>query len=199
MSDNYRLIPPETLLSSYKVPEIKVECHRCRRNAASLETHKLRKRYGANITIGNLVAAIAGSGRTPCGLVAEGQCSAAAWEAPVWMWATLDHALKGRWFARLHCMRHTAALKRVDPCPETTILDIETLHAAFGYDYPLARLPGSLRCRHCNTHVTRIEWVVPNPAPDPYAPAAEQEPPLRLKPTRAQVGRRKFRVIDGER
>jgi hypothetical protein len=197
MSDHYRPIPPETPLSGYRVPELKIECARCRRNAASLQTYKLARRYGTGITIGDLVRAVAGSGRKACGLVAEGQCSARAWEPPVWMWATLDDALKGGWWARLHCMRHTAALKRVQPCPEVTLLDTETLHASFGYDFPLARLQGKIRCRHCNTNVTRIEWVVPNPVPPPYSPAAAEEPPLRLKPSRAQQGRRRFRVIDG--
>lgn len=197
MSDSYRLIAPETPLSAYKTPTLKVECHRCRRNAPELQVHKLTRRYGLNLTMADLVRQIAGSGATPCGLAKDGQCSAQAWEPPVWMWATLDHALRGGWYGRLHCMRHTAALKRVDPCPEVTILDTERLHATFGYDYPLARLPGKLRCRHCNTTVTSIEWVVPRSPPAPYSPAAET-PPLRLKPSRVQQGRRKFRVIDGE-
>lgn len=94
-------------------------------------------------------------------------------------------------------MRHTAALKRVESCPEVTILDIETLHAVFGYDFPLARLRGKIRCRHCNTNVTEIEWIVPLPEPPPYSPAAE-EPVLRFKPSRAEQGRRRFRVIDSE-
>jgi len=195
---SYRLIPPETPLSAYKVPELKIECARCHRNAPSLQVHKLTRHYGNNLTIGDLVRLIAGSGRQPCGLAASGHCSAAAWQPPVDLWATLDDALKGHWLARLHCMRHTAALKRVDPCPEVTILDVETLHAVFGHDFPLARLRGKVRCRHCNTSVTAIEWIVPAPAPPPYSPTVVDEPQLRLRPTRAQVGRRKFRVVDGD-
>ena len=193
----YRPIPPETPLSAYKTPELQIECARCRRSAPSLKTHRLAKRFGPGAPIGEIVRQVAGSGRSPCGLAAEGHCSATAWEPPPWHWASLDHALKGGWLARLHCMRHTAALKRVEPCPEITILDVETLHATFGYDFPLARLPGKIRCRHCNTTVTSIEWIVPAPEPPPYSPAADG-PPLRLRPTRAQVGRRMFRVIDGD-
>jgi len=192
----YRLIPPETPLSAYRPPELKIECARCHRNAPALQVHKLSKKFGINISIGDLTRQIAGTGQRPCGLAHQGHCSATAWEPPAWHWASLDHALKGRWLARLHCMRHTAALKRVEPCPEVTILDVETLHAAFGYDFPLARLPGKLRCRHCNTTVTQIEWIVPQPKPPPFSPTADE--PVRLRPTRAQMGRRKFRVIDGD-
>lgn len=196
VGNDYRLIPPKTSLSAYKVPELKIECVRCRRNAPSLQTYRLVQRYGGNLTIGDLVRMIAGSGSKPCGLVESGHCSAMAWEPPVEHWATLDHALNGRWLARLHGMRHVAALKRVEPCPEVTILDIETLHVTFGYDFMISRLPSKLRCRHCNTQVVGVEWIVPHVAPPPYSPAAD-EPPLRLRPTRAQVGRRKLRVIDG--
>lgn len=193
----YRLIPPETPIRAYKAPELKIECNRCKRNAASLEVYKLVKRFGTNLTIGDLVHQVAGSGRKPCGLVAGGQCSAQAYEPPVWHWATLEDALRGGWLARLHCMRHTAALKRVSPCPEVTVLDIETLYSTLGHDFKLERLPSRMSCTHCHTRVVDIEWIVPPPKPDPYAPAASDAPPLRLKPSRAAQGKRKFRVIDG--
>jgi len=196
VGDDYRLIPPETPLSGYRVPELKIECNRCRRNAPSLQVYKLVRRYGNAITIADLVREIAGSGRKPCGLVASGHCSATAWRPPVTHWATLDDALKGRWSARLHCMRHVAALKRVDPCPEVHFLDVETLHAAFGYDYQLGRLPSKMSCLHCHTKVVGIEWIVPEPAPPPYSPAVDE--PVRLKPQGAERGRRKFKVIEGD-
>lgn len=55
-----------------------------------------------------------------------------------------------------------------------------------------------MQCTHCHTNVVSIEWIVPPPKPDPYAPTAADAPPLRFKPSRAQQGRRKFRVIDGD-
>lgn len=192
----YRPIPPSTPLSAYRAPEFQLQCARCRRNAPEVKTYKMTRRFGSGITFADLVRQLAGSGPKPCGLASSGQCAAAAWEPPVEHWATLDQALRGRWLARVHCMRHTAALKRVDPCPEVTILDIETLHVAYGHDYPLSRL--RMRCRHCNSSVTAIEWIVPPVTPDPYSPVSAEAPVLQLKPTRAQLGRRKFRIIGGE-
>lgn len=110
------------------------------------------------------------------------------------MWGTLEDARRGGWTARLHCLRHTAALRRVESCPEVTWLDVETLYAVFGHDFPLERLTHRLRCPKCHTDVIEVEWFVPPETPAPHAPAAD-EPPLRLRPTRAQVGRERLRVI----
>lgn len=192
-----RPLPPETPLSGYKAPVIQIECHRCRRNAPELEVYKLVRRFGTNITVGQLALQLAGSGSKPCGLVSSGQCSARAFEPEPWTWGTLEHAWKGHWLGRLHCQRHVAALKRTDPCPEVVILDVETLHAAFGYDFPLWRLPSKMGCPRCHGRIVSIEWTIPPTTPEPYAPAADVVP-LRLKPTRAQQGRKRFRVIEGE-
>jgi hypothetical protein len=191
---SYEPIPPDTLLSAYKARELKVECARCRRNAPELQTDMLRRRFGSNVTIDHIVREIAGSGPKPCGLAKSGHCSARASEPPVWMWARLEDAMKGRWMARLYCRRHIAAMKRVDSCPEVTVLDVETLYVAFGYDFPLERLPHRLICPKCHSNVVDIEWIVPPTTPAPHAPAAD-EPPLRFRPTRAQAGRKRLRVI----
>lgn len=194
---SYRLIRPETPVDAYRAPVIQIECSRCQRNAPDLEMQRLTKRFGRNLTIGALTIQVAGSGRKPCGLAGTGQCSAQAFEPPVWHWADLEQAWRGGWLARLHCQRHTAALKRTDPCPEVVILDVETLLVAYGYDFKLEKLPTKLTCPRCHTRVVSIEWVVPKPAPDPYAPAAADVIPLRLKPTRAQAGKKRLRVING--
>lgn len=194
----YRLIPPETPVSAYSTPIIQVECHRCRRNAPSLEMDKLTKRFGRNLTIGQLALKVAGSGRRPCGLAGGGQCSAMAYEPPPWLWATLRNALEGNWLARLHCERHAAAMRRTSPCPEVTVLDIGTLAIVFGQDFKLAHLPGRLRCPKCWGTLVNIEWVVRPTTPEPYAPPAADVTPLRLKPRGANLARTRLKVVNGD-
>jgi hypothetical protein len=194
---SYRLVPPETPLRAYAAPVLRIDCARCRRNAPDVQVAKLIQRFGADTPIAEVARQITLNSAKPCGLAESGHCNARAWEPPVWMWASLDHALKGKWLARLRCRRHIAAMKATTSCPEVVLLDVETLHSAFGYDFKLEALRTRMSCPRCHTRVVEIEWIVPEPTPDPYAPAAA-EPPLRFRPTRAAQGRAKFRIVEGK-
>ncbi|RYE86286.1 MAG: hypothetical protein EOP19_07260 [Hyphomicrobiales bacterium] len=193
----YREIPIETPLSAYEPPELQVECVRCKRNA-TLAVQTLRKRFGNNVTIGDLTRQVALSGRVPCGLAGTGQCSARAYEPPVWHWADLQRAWSGGWFARLHCRRNRAGLKPAKPCPEVVIVDVETLVATLGYDFKLEHLASKMQCPRCHSHLVDVEWIVPDPSPPPFAPTSDVVP-LRLKPTPAQKALRTLKVVDGGR
>ena len=138
-------IPIETPLRDYEPPELQLQCARCNRTA-NLKVQVMAKRFGANISIGDLARRIAASGPKPCGLALTGQCSALAWQPPVWHWADLDRAWKGGWMARLRCRRNRAGLKATKPCPEMVIVDVETLVATLGYDFKLENLPSRLQC-----------------------------------------------------
>ena len=192
-----RLIAPETPLSAYRPPVIRVECLRCKRNAPDLDVQSLARRFGRSMAIGDLARQVAAAGRPACQLAISGQCGARALEPPVWHWADLEAAWRGGWLARLHCRRHHAALKKTSPCPEVVILDVETLVAAYGYDEKLARLPGRMSCPRCHSSVVGIEWIVPDPKPAPFAPAADVVQ-LRMKATRGEAARRKLRIVGGE-
>jgi hypothetical protein len=72
-----------------------------------------------------------------------------------------------------------------------------TLVAAYGYDEKLAMLPGRMSCPRCHSSVVGIEWIVPDPKPAPFAPAADVLP-LRMKATRGEAARRKLRIVGGE-
>jgi hypothetical protein len=182
------------LLAEYEPPTLKVECQRCRRSAPSLKVQSLAKRFGDNITIGDLAKKVASSGETPCGLANTGQCGATAWEPPPWHWADLDRAWKGGWIARLYCQRHRGGVKQSKPCPEVVIVDVETLVSALGYSFKLQHLPSRLQCPRCHSDLISVEWVVPDDAPPPYAPSADVVP-LRLKPTPAQKALRTLKVV----
>jgi hypothetical protein len=54
-----------------------------------------------------------------------------------------------------------------------------------------------MQCPRCHSHLVDVEWIVPDPAPPPFAPAAADVVPLRLKPTPAQKALRELRVIKG--
>ena len=192
----YRLIPTETLLREYEPPTLRVECPRCHRDAPDLKVQTLKRRFGDNLTIGDLAHKVALSGRTPCGLAETGQCGARAWEPPVWHWADLDRAWKGGWMARLSCQRHRGGVKASKPCPEVVVVDVETLVATLGYDFKLQHLPSRMQCPRCHSTLIDVEWIVPDPATPPYAPAADVVP-LRLRPTPAQKALRTLRVVRG--
>lgn len=193
----YRLVPIETPLRVYQPPEMQVECARCKRTA-TVQVQALRKKFGDNLPVGDIVRQVAASGKTPCGLALTGQCSARAWEPPPWHWADLDRAWKGGWFARLHCRRNRAGLKPTRPCPESVIVDVETLVATLGYDFKLEHLPARMQCPRCHSHLVDVEWIVPDTTPPPHAPTADVVP-LRLKPTPAQKALRTMRVVEGGR
>lgn len=79
--------------------------------------------------------------------------------------------------------------------PETIELPVLVLKSVFGWDFELVRLPMKLRCPHCGSRSVEIEWIAPAEAPDPGG--SEEAPPvLQLRPARAVLGRRRFRVVE---
>lgn len=195
---SYRLIPPEMLVTEYEPTTLRVACERCKRDAPELKVQALRKRFGSNLTMGQLALKVALSGKTPCGLDETGQCRARAWEPPPWHWADLDRAWKGGWMARLYCKRHRGGVKASKSCPEVVIVDVETLVATLGHDFKLEHLRSRLQCPRCHSTLIDVEWIVPDASPPPFAPTADVVP-LRLKPTPAQRALRTMRVIEGSK
>src|SRR3569623_3061101 len=158
-------------LRDYEPTVLQVECARCNRSAVDITVQKLARRFGTNLSIGDLAKRVAASGRPPCNLAASGQCAARAWEPPVWHWADLDRAGKGGWMARLSCQRHRGGGKASKPCPEVVVVDVETLVATLGYDFKHQHLPSRMQCPRCHSTLIEVEWDVPDPATPPYAPA----------------------------
>ncbi len=78
------------------------------------------------------------------------------------------------------------------------IVDVETLVATLGYDFKLEHLPSRMQCPRCHSQLVDVEWIVPDPTPPPFAPAADVVP-LRLRPTPAQKALRTLRVIDSRK
>ena len=182
-------------LNQYPWPVIAIDCPRCRRHAEA-RVPELRAKYGSP-TLGELARQVAAS--RGCALAADAGnslCSARMVEPPVHHWATLDNAKRGGWAALLHCERHFAALKATKPCREAVELDVATLITVLGHDFPLERLPRRLLCPSCGTKSVRIAWIVPREPPAPGGASAPAEP-LRLRPTKAALGRKRFRVVEG--
>ena len=112
------------------------------------------------------------------------------------LWATLTDAENGGWRAILHCQRHHENLKRAKSCPETLELPVRVLKAHLGWDFELEKIPRHYRCPRCGSRTIEIEWIRPAEAPDPGGTTEKEAPVLRLRPTRAAIGRGKFRVIE---
>ncbi|QMV00188.1 hypothetical protein GHV40_01200 [Devosia sp. D6-9] len=183
---------PESKLSSYPWDEIAVDCPRCNRYA-QVRVNLLMKVYG-DIPLKDLAHRIAAD--RSCGLAIglNGQrsfCSARMVTPEVHTWANLGNALHGKWGAILYCNRHLEAMKRAIPCKKPFELGVPTLVAAFGWDFPLERLPRKLTCPGCGSHSFHIEWHVPEPPPAPGGASENPEPILQLR----AVGNGRLRLI----
>lgn len=193
------LDPSKRTLSEYRAPIVLIECARCPSRHAELKTAALRKRYG-NPTMGELARLVAANAQTPCALATDAGrnlCSARAREPSVDTWGTLDNARIGKWRGTLYCQRNLAALKRATGCPEPFPLDVYSLIAALGHDFPLDRLRARAKCPACSSARVAIVWEVPEDQPDPGGQPQQQAAMLQLRPMGAAKGLRKFRAIDG--
>lgn len=189
------------MLDQYKPPELIIDCPRCKRRAV-LEVASLKKKFGNQplAVIARMAARASTSIHGPCALADDPfqlLCSARASAPDPVTWASILDAERGGWMAFLHCERHMAGLKRAEACREVTPLPVTVLKAIFGWDAKLWGLNQRMRCPHCGTPLVQIEWKIPAEAPDPGGSTeAEPAPILQLRPTRAMLGRRRFRVIE---
>jgi hypothetical protein len=141
-----------------------------------------------------------GAYRVPCALAEDPfqqLCSARPIAVDPSLWARIIDAEKGGWTATLHCHRRLENLKRAKSRAETVELPVLVLKALFGWGYELEKIPRRLRCPHCGSQSIKIEWRIPAEAPDPGG-ATDDEPAsvLQLRPTRAAMGQKRFRVIE---
>ncbi len=183
-------------LGGYRPRTFAIDCLRCRRGA-ELDRYDMLRRFGEGATLAECarkVAALKG-----CNLAAihgGPGCSVKVFETAVWTWGRLSDARIGGWQAYLTCHRKLAGLKSTKSCPEVVRLDIPSLTAILGDDYPLDRLQTKMKCPYCGTARVEIEWHVPEP---PKTPAPIQEPPepLRLRPQGAALARTRVSVVKG--
>ena len=191
------------MLDQFKAPEVSIDCARCRRHA-TVTVAVLKKKFGNQRldVIARMVARSSAGGlhNAPCALADdpfERLCSARPIELNPVLWARVIDAEKGGWTAKLHCHRRLENLKRAKSCAETVELPVLVLKALFGWDFELEKLPRRMRCPHCGSQTIEIEWRIPAEAPDPGgATDDEPAPVLQLRPTRAAMGRKRFRVIE---
>lgn len=187
---------PRTMtLDTYRANEFSVECRRCRRHA-TVDRYAMLKRFGP-VTLDECARHIAAA--KGCALAAtygSAKCSVQVVEVPVWFWAKLMHARLGNWRAFLTCRRRFAALKSADSCPEVVELDVLSLIAALGDDFPLERLPHRAKCPYCGTSHVDVDWHVPQGPPAPATSNPLPAPVLQLRPGRAALGRQRFNVIE---
>lgn len=189
---------PRTIkIGSYAPRAWRIECIRCRRGAV-LDRHEMQRRYGADTTLfecAKKIAALKG-----CNLAAihgGPGCSVQVFEAAVWTWGRLSDARYGKWQAFLTCHRRFSSLKAADNCPEHIQLNIHTLVAVLGDNFPLDRLKSKCKCPMCGTAHVEIEWFVPEPPSTP-APIKEAPPePLRLRPRGAELAKMTLGVVKG--
>lgn len=66
------------------------------------------------------------------------------------------------WRLLLVCARHHQGLKSAKPCPGPPAeMDLRTLMASLGHDFPVDRLPGKLVAPCCATQSIELHWIAP--------------------------------------
>lgn len=161
------LDPRTTTLDQFEAPEFRIECRSCRRNGVVKRADMIR-RFGPTTTLQECARqAAAVKGCTRASSYGVGTCSVLVGEVPAWTWANLMKARLGGWRAFLTCHRRFAALKKVDSCPELVELDVLSLIATLGDNFPLEKLPHRCKCPQCGTSHIDIDWYVPEVAPTP--------------------------------
>lgn len=186
----------DTLLSQYRPSEIYIDCDGCRRRV-TVATAILAKKYG-NPPLGVVACMVARAAQPPCALAEDPLqqlCRARPLEVPFHHWATLVQANQEGWTALLNCHRHFAAMKSTKPCREAIELDLETLIAILGHDFPLERLPRRLQCSHCGTESVEVQWIEPKAAPPPGGTTQRPPTPVQLRPKGVRDGPARLRVI----
>lgn len=187
---------PRTIaIGSYKPREFRIDCLRCRRGTV-LDKWHMQRRFGAATTLQECARHVAAAGGCNLAAIPDGPgCSVQVFETDVWTWAKLQDARIGNWQAYLTCHRRFAALKSSDSCPETIHLDVLSLVAALGDDYPLERLRSKVKCPLCGTASVEIAWHVPD-LPTTPAPIQEKPPePVRMRPRGAALAKTKLGVV----
>lgn len=190
--------PKNIRLQSYAPRAFQVSCTRCQRRA-DVQTAVAKRKFG-DVSLAEAATQIAKD--AGCVLASDPKrvlCSAVTSEAPVHWWANLYDARIGNWQGFLSCRRRFAGLKPIKPkdaCPEYVPLDVLSLSASFGGDFPLERLPRKLRCPYCQSDMVDVDWAVPS-APDPGGTSEKAAEPAMLR-FRTQGGSAKLRVIESD-
>lgn len=177
-------------LVDYVPTELNIACERCQRRTTAT-TYALKIKYG-DLTLGEIARRVAADGSPPCQLAGvEGRvlCSVRPEEPPVEQWATISDARRGGWSCWLECGRKHASLKSTKSCPGEFRVDVETLAAAFPWDFPIERLRTRLKCPECGTEMVSLYWRAPA-VPDPPAAPARAVPRLPRLPGLKVVGGR---------
>lgn len=171
--------PRTTTLDQFEAPEFRIECRSCRRSGV-LKCADMIRRFGAATTLQECARqAAALKGCTRASSYGIGTCSVLVGEVPAWTWASLMNARLGGWRAFLTCHRRFAALKKIDSCPELVELDVLSLIATLGDNFPLEKLPRRCKCPQCGTSHIDIDWYVPETEPTPKQLAPPPEGPRR--------------------
>lgn len=191
-----RFDPRTITIESYPPREWRIECARCRREAV-VDRYDMMRRFGSGITLAECARKVAAlKGCNLADLEGGRSCGVRALETPPETWGSLQDARLGNWLGYLICCRQMAGLKKTTSCPELIRIDVLSVIALLGNDFPLERLSGKLKCPLCGTSRIQVEWHVPQP---PLTPAPMQQPPepVRLRPHGAEAARVGFGVVKG--
>lgn len=78
----------------------------------------------------------------------------------------LSAAYHAGWHVTLKCERSRQGLKSIKPCRfQPFLLDLASLVAALGHDFPLNQLDRRLQCPGCGSRHFTLAWIAPRAPP----------------------------------
>lgn len=151
-------------LFDYRFPKLVVVCAVCRRRGV-YKVETLKRRY-YNYDLAGLPRRIAADGGCPLAMKFPGHDCDARFEIEARQHEyVLGEVHNLGWVLHLACERHHQAMKSTKPCPGTTVLDVQSLVAAYGHDMKIEKLQRLLCCPRCGSKLFSVMWMVPSEAP----------------------------------
>lgn len=148
-------------LSDYRHPRLTIICEPCGRNG-DYSVGSLRRKFG-NPPLADVCRLVAIAGQCPRAMHYPGSdCTARfARKYVVNEVRSLGAALHGGWILGLRCDGRHEGLKARRPCIQAFSIDLESLVAGLGHEFPIEQLQRKMCCPRCGSSHVSLYWSTP--------------------------------------
>lgn len=160
-------------LSDFRHPRLTIVCTPCGRHG-EYSVGSLRRKFG-NPPLADVCRLVAMAGQCPKAMQYPGvDCTAHfARKYIANEVRSLGAALHAGWTLGLRCEGRHEGLKTKKPCIQAFSIDLESLVAGLGHEFPIERLQQKMCCPRCGSRHVSLYWSTPP------RPRATERVPLR--------------------